>query len=114
MPLDRRITVRTTVTGTNSFGETTETTTDYAVWGQLIQDNLGRQFGEGGVYATADRVWRVRFNQAYLDALAVEGSVKVIYFDGGGDDGSTDTISTIGEPPARDRMRRRQFLDLLS
>ena len=114
MALDRRVVVRVTVTGVNDFGETVETTTDFAVWAQLIQDRLARQFDAGGVYATADRVWRVRFNQAFLDALAAEGSVAVIYAQGGGDDGVTDTVTTIGEPSDRDRMRRRQFLDLLS
>ena len=114
MPLDKRVTVRTTVTGVNDFGETVETTTNYPVWAQLIQDKLARNIGVGGVYALANRVWRVRYNRAFLDALAVEGSVKVIYFEGGGDDGSTDIISTIGEPPDRDRMKRRQYLDLLS
>ena len=107
--LDRRITVRLTVTTRNDFGETVETTTDYPQWAQLVQDRLARNIEVGGVYATAARVWRVRFDQRVVDALAVEGAVSVL--PGDGDD--PDIITGIGEPVTPD-VRRRRFLDLLS
>lgn len=107
--LDRRITVRLTVTTVNAFGETVETTTDYPQWAQLIQDRLARNIEVGGIYATADRVWRIRFNQAIVDAHATEGSISVLP----GDGADADIITGVGEPVTPD-VRRRRFLDLLS
>ena len=113
MPLDRRVTVRTTVSGVNSFGETVETTTDYPTWATLLQDKLARQLDVGGAYASANRVWRVRYDRRFLDALASEGRVIVIYDDPDATEppGEGDTITTIGEP---ENLGRRRFLDLLS
>ena len=108
--LDRRITVRLTVTTVNAFGETVETTTDYPQWAQLIQDRLARNIEVGGVYATAARVWRVRFDQRIIDAHAAEGSISVLP----GDGADPDIITGIGEPTGRGETRRRRFLDLLS
>ncbi len=107
--LDRRITVRLTVTTVNAFGETVETTTDLPQWAQLVQDRLARNVEVGGVYATAARVWRVRFDQRIVDALATEGAVSVLP----GDGADPDIITGVGEPVTRD-VRRRRFLDLLS
>ena len=104
--LDRRITVRVTTTGVNDFGEPTTTTTDYPVWATLVQDRLARNVDVGGIYALADRVWRVRFNQAFLDAHAAGNSVSVIV---GTEE--PDTVTGVGEP---ERADRRRFLDLLS
>ena len=64
--------------GTNDFGEPVTSTTDYPVWAMLVQDRLARNVEAGGAYALADRVWRVRFNQAFLDAHAAQGSLSVI------------------------------------
>ena len=121
MPLDRFVIVRTTVSGVNDFGETVETSTDHRVWAQLLQDGIARAFaGAGGAYADADRVWRVRFNQAFLDAIANEGRVLVIYDDVDALEppGEGDTISRIAEPTGTGDgtmvNRRRRFLDLLS
>ena len=89
------------------------TTTDYGVWGELVQDRLARNIGEGGVYTTADRVWRIRYNQAIVDAHAAEGSLSVLP----GDGADPDIITGIGEPTGRGGTmvnRRRRFLDLLS
>ena len=113
MPLDRRITVRVASEDTNDFGETVTTTTDYPVWAMLVQDRLARNIGEGGVYTTADRVWRIRYNQAIVDAHAAEGSLSVLP----GDGEDPDIITGIGEPTGRGETmvnRRRRFLDLLS
>ena len=109
MPLDRRITVRVASTGTNDFGEPVETTTDYPVWAMLVQDRLARNIEAGGAYALADRVWRVRFNQAFVDAHQAGQSVSVI--EGSAD---PDIITGIGEPTGRGMNQRRRFLDLLS
>ena len=113
MPLDRRIVVRVASTVANHFGEPETTTTDYPVWAMLVQDRLARNIGEGGAYATADRVWRVRYNQAIVDAHATEGSISVLP----GDGADPDIITGIGEPTGRGGFmvnRRRRFLDLLS
>lgn len=118
MPLDRRITVRVASEGFNDFGEPTETTTDYSVWSMLIQDRLARNIDAGGVYALAARAWRVRFNQAFVDAHAAGNAVSVIYPAGGGGEDEIDIITGIGEPTGAGNMtmvnRRRRFLDLLS
>lgn len=106
--LDRRIIVRVVETTTNNFGEPVETTTNYPVWATLVQDRLARNIETGGAYALADRVWRVRFNQAFLDAHAAEGEIRIIY-DPAED---PDIVTGIGEPNRR--MNRRRFLDLLS
>ena len=114
MPLDRRIVVRVASTGTNDFGEPVETTTDYNVWAMLVQDRLARNIEVGGAYATADRVWRIRYNQAIVDAHAAEGSLSVLP----GDGADPDVITGIAEPTGRGGgtmvNRRRRFLDLLS
>ena len=116
--LDRLVIVRTTVTGVNDFGEPTETDTDHRVWARLIQDGIARQIGEFGVYANADRTWRTRYNQAFLDALASEGRVIVVYDHLDSTDPPADfdhdVITRIAEPTDRGPTRRRRFLDLLS
>ena len=111
--LDRRITVRVSTEGVNQFGEPETVTTDYPVWATLVQDKVSRGIGVGGVYANADRVWRVRFNQAFADAIGTGSEVVVLSGPQGGatPNPNRDTITGIGEP---DRHDRRRFLDLLS
>ena len=113
MPLDRRITVRVASEGTNDFGEPVSTTTDYPVWAMLVQDRLARNIEAGGAYALADRVWRVRFDQRFVDAHAAEGSITVASV--AGED--PDVVTGVAEPTGRGGTmanRRRRFLDLLS
>ena len=105
--LDRRIVVRIAKTGTNQFGEPATTTTDLSVWATLLQDRLARNIGTEGAYALADRVWRVRFNQAFADAHAAGAEISVVY-----GAGEPDIVTGMGEPARR--MNRRQYLDLLS
>ena len=107
--LDRRITVRVESTTTNAFGETETTTADYPVWATLAQDRIARNIIEGGIYANADRVWQVRYNQAFVDAHAAGGSLSIVT----GDDSDPEVrnVTGIGEPARADR---RRFLDLLS
>ena len=114
--LDRRITVRVEVSGVNDFGEATTITTDYPAWAELRQDRLARNVEAGGVYALADRAWRVRFNQAFVDAHAAGQTVSVIAgaVDADGED-VVDRVTAVGEPDhGRGPLRRRRFLDLLS
>ena len=104
--LDRRIVVRIAELTTNQFGESVESNTDLAVWATLVQDRLARNFGEGGAYSLADRVWRVRFNQVILDAHVAGATITVIR---GTEE--PDIVTGVGEP---DRTDRRRFLDLLT
>lgn len=106
--LDRRITVRVEVSTVNDFGETETTTTDYPLWATLVQDRLARNVDVGGIYTTADRVWRIRYHRAIVDAHAAEGSLSVLPLVDGAD---PDIITGIGEP---ERADRRRYLDLLS
>ena len=114
MPLDRRITVRVASTGVNDFGEPSTTTTDHPVWAMLVQDRLARNIEAGGAYATAARVWRIRFNQGIVDAHAAGGSLSVLPI--AGED--ADVVTGVAEPTGRGDgtmvNRRRRFLDLLS
>ena len=105
--LDRRVTIRIVSTGTNSFGESTEVTTDHPAWAILAQDSVARSLDAGGVYALAARTWRVRFNQAILDAHAAGQSITVVY----GSE-APDIVKGVGEPTDRGPLRRRRFLDM--
>ena len=108
MPLDRRITVRVAVEGTNAFGESVETTTDYNVWAELLQDTVARSVEAGGNYSLASRTWRVRFDARILTAHEAGSTVEVI---SGGED--SDIVTGVGEPATmRGENRRRRFLDL--
>ena len=106
--LDRRIVVRVSTEGVNQFGETETTTTDRSVWATLIQDKLARNIEVGGAYAEAGRVWRVRFDQRFVDAQSA-GMLSIIR---PGED--ADIVTGIGEPAPRARPNRRRFLDLLT
>ena len=108
--LDRRITVRVASTAFNSFGEPVPTTTDYPVWAMLVQDKLARNVAAGGIYALADRVWRVRFDRRFLEAHAAGETVSVIVPGLAGED-NPDIVTGVGEPA---RVNRRRFLDLLT
>ena len=77
--LNRRITVRRSVTAANDFGEVVTTVTDFNVWAELRQDRLARNVDVGGLYSLADRVWRVTFNQAFVDAHAAGNTLSVVY-----------------------------------
>ena len=107
--LDRRITVRLTVTGTNDFGESTETVTDFDVWAMLVQDQVARNVETGGTYGLANRTWRVRFNQAFVDAQEAGQTITVV----SGDE-DPDVVTGVGEPAMRGPLRRRRFLDLVT
>ena len=112
--LDRRIVVRICAPSVNDFGEPVEVVTDYPVWAQLAQDRLARNVEVGGIFALGDRVWRVRFNQAFVDAHAAGSTVSVVIAgqtDADGED-AVDRVTGIGEPTMRGPLRRRRYLDL--
>ena len=109
MPLDRRITVRIAVEAANGFGETVTNQTDYPVWAMLVQDSVARNVEAGGNYGLAARTWRVRFNQAFVDAQEAGQTIAVTY----GAEGA-DIVTGVGEPSTRGENRRRRFLDLVT
>ena len=105
--LERRIVLKVSAASTDAFGESTETTVVHNLWGQLMQDGVARSLDAGGVYALANRLWRVRFNQAFLDAHEAGSTITVVY---GSED--PDIVTAVGEPAMRGETRRRRFLDL--
>ena len=107
--LDRRVRVSVETEGVNDFGESTTITVNYNVWGQLIQDTVARSIDAGGTYALAARTWRVRFNQALLDAHEAGQSITVVY---GSED--PDIVTGVGEWLPRGAPRRRRFLDMVT
>ena len=107
--LDRRITVRVVSETVNDFGEAVTTTTDFPVWGALIQDQVARNVETGGNYGLAARTWRVRFDQRFVAAQAAGQTITVV----SGDE-DPDVVTGVGEPTMRGPLRRRRFLDLVT
>ena len=107
--MDRRIVLRVSGETTNSFGEYTETTTEYPAWAMLIQDKVARNVGVSGTYGLAARTWRVRFDQRFVDAQEAGQTITVVY----GDE-EPDRVTGVGEPETRGPLRRRRFLDLVT
>ncbi len=99
--LDRRITVRRTVTGTNDFGEPVEATTDYDVWATRIDASLVDAATAGGDLNTAARTYIVRWRREIAEALASELSVV--------EGAATLSVDNVIEQ-ARERDPRRRFL----
>ena len=102
-----RFIVRVVGESTNQFGEHVETTTNYPAWARLIQDTVARTVEAGGVYGLAARTWRVRFNQAFVDAQEAGQTITVVY---GTEE--PDRVTGVGEPTTAGPLRRRRFLDL--
>ena len=105
--LSRRLVLRVSGFSTNAFGESTEVTTDYRAWAELLQDSVARSIDAGGTYGLAARTWRVRFDQRFLTAHEAGQTITVVY----GTEGA-DVVTGIGEPTTRGENRRRRFLDL--
>ena len=113
--LDRRIVVRVCRPSANDFGEVVENITDYPVWAMQVQDRLARNVEVGGVYALGDRVWRVRFNQTFLDAHAAGSTLSVLVSGQADGEDNPDRVTGVGEPDeGRGPHRRRRFLDLMT
>ena len=75
MPLDRRITVRRTVTGTNDFGESTETVTDFQVWAGVADLSAFDVESEGGTFTNRLRKWTIRWRSDFVSFDTSELSV---------------------------------------
>ena len=73
--LDRRITVRHTVTTRDLFGESVETTTDYPQWATRQDASQHDKEEAGGTLTLASRVYVVRYSSALADAITSEISV---------------------------------------
>ena len=73
--LDRRITVRRTVQGTNAFGEYEETTTDYPVWASVSDLSAFDVESEGGTFTNRLRKWGIRWRADFAAIETAELSV---------------------------------------
>ena len=73
--LDRRITVRHTVTARDQFGEPVETTTDYPLWATREDFSQADKELAGGVLTFATRSYIVRYRAEIADAITSELSV---------------------------------------
>ena len=73
--LDRRITVRRTVTTRNQFGESVETTTDYPQWATREDASQSDKEQAGGALTQAARAYLIRYRAELADAPTSELSV---------------------------------------
>ena len=73
--LDRRITVRRTVTARNLFGESVETTTDYPLWATREDSSQRDKEEAGGVITLAARSYLIRYSSALADVATSEITV---------------------------------------
>ena len=98
--LDRRITVRRTVTTRNQFGESVETTTDYPQWATREDASQADKELAGGSLTQAVRAYIVRYRAELAEAITSELTVL--------DGGLTLDCTNITE--ASRRGERRKFL----
>ena len=98
--LDRRITVRRTVTTRNQYGESVGTTTDYPQWATREDFSQADKELAGGVLTLASRVYVIRYSSELADAVTSEISV----IDG------TLTLDATNIPEATRQGERRKFL----
>ena len=105
MPLDRRITIATSSTDFNDFGEPETVTTSVDEWSELRQDKVRRGLERQGVYGSAQRTYRVRYRADLRAAIEAGAAVTVTETDG-----QAQIVQAAGEPDPRER---RRFLDLL-
>ena len=73
--LDRRITVRRSVEGTNDFGEYTETVTDFQAWASVADLSAFDVESEGGTFSKRLRKWMIRWRSDLATANTSELSV---------------------------------------
>ena len=98
--LDRRITVRRTVTTRNQYGESVGTTTDYPQWATREDFSQADKELAGGVLTLASRVYVIRYSSELADAVTSEISV----IDG------TLTLDATNITEATRQGERRKFL----
>ena len=105
--LDRRITVRTTTTGTDDFGRPTgQVNHDFTVWASRMDKNAQRVLDEGGAIGTRKRTYRIRYRKDILEAT-LDATARVI------DDGLEMTIQNVVTAADTGPLReRRRFLEL--
>ena len=73
--LDRRITVRRSVTARNQFGESVETTTDFPMWATRQDARQIDKAEAGGDVTLASRTYVIRYRAELADAATSELSV---------------------------------------
>ena len=73
--LDRRITVRRTVTTRNQYGESVGTTTDYPQWATREDASQSDKEQAGGALTQATRGYLIRYRAELADAITSELSV---------------------------------------
>ena len=72
MALDRRITVRRSVEGSNEHGEDTTTTTDHTLWASAADLSAFDVETEGGTFTERLRKWTIRWRSDLEMALTSE------------------------------------------
>ena len=73
--LDRRITVRRSVTTRNQFGESVETTTEFPQWATREDFSQADKEEAGGTLTQAARAYLIRYRAELADAPTSELSV---------------------------------------
>ena len=98
--LDRRITVRRTVTARNQFGESVETTTDYRLWATREDASQADKEEAGGTLTLASRAYVIR----YRADLAAAPTSELAVLDG------TVLLDATNITEASRQGERRKFL----
>ena len=98
--LDRRITVRRSVTTRNQFGESVATATDFPQWATREDASQSDKEQAGGVLTQATRSYLIRYRAEIADAITSELSV----LDG------TLTLDAINITEATRLGERRKYL----
>ena len=73
--LDRRITVRVSVSGRNEYGEHETATTDYPVWATRVDRSQRDKEEQGGVLTEPNRAYTIRHRREIADALTSQLSI---------------------------------------
>ena len=100
--LDRRITLRRTVLGTNDFGESVETVTNFPIWAGVADLSAFDVEQEGGSFDERLRRWDIRWRADFAAFTISELSVL--------DTGDAFNVTNVVRQP--DRGERRRFMQL--
>ena len=101
--LDRRITVRRSISTFNQYGEVEKTSTDFRMWATRMDASVIDAEMAGGSLNTATRTYRIRWRGDLADATASELAVI--------EDDETLNILNVMEQSGQ-RAERRRFLDI--
>ena len=124
--LDRRITVRRTVSTFNIYGRPEETSTDFSVWARRIDRSFSDRPDDGGQPSRALRVYRVRWRKDFIEWMddaetppahrpVLPSMLIVLDADLFPDDDGTNVLSVDDVKTAAERgplRERRRFIDL--